>query len=340
MFLSVRVQDLKTFQACNIILEGNFGLLQIISISIRPMSLDLLPPSLPLDEEYNISSEESTLLKRVIGIQDDNELKEHLLSIQAETYAVGYRTCGCVHRFKIVKHPAYESVIKLGKERENAIFLDLPCCVGSDSRIIIADGYPLENVITSDLHSDYWTVGHKLFKTTPETFPVPFLQGDIFDPNFLQPGVPALDTSSQVIDSPSLTDLTSLTPLQHSISAIYTSCLIHLFGEDEQFKLAHLFASLLSPLLGSIIFGFHFGTSGAEEDKLKSTRLTAEGISVFAHSPASWKELWTDKNGPFRPEQVSVQVEVIGVERKDISRMFNLEQPYISYRHIWSITRY
>lgn len=73
-------------------------------------------------------------------------------------------------RFRIVKHPAYEYVLKLGRERKNAILLDLPCCsklklphrfwlyniilstVGCDSRIIIADGYPSENVIAADLH--------------------------------------------------------------------------------------------------------------------------------------------------------------------------------------------
>ncbi|GJJ09840.1 hypothetical protein Clacol_004064 [Clathrus columnatus] len=289
-------------------------------MSSQDKAMSLFPPPLPLDEEYSISSEESTSLKRVIGIQDDNELKQHLLSVQAEAYAVYPYPCIRLFdfaRFKITKHFAYESVIKLGKERKNAIFLDLPCC-------------------------DYWTVGHKLFRTTPETFPVPFLQGDIFDPNFLQPGVPALDTSSQPIDSPpSLTDsdLTSLTPLQHHVSVIYASSFFHLFGEDEQFKLAHLFASLLSPLPGSIIFGSHNGASDTEGDKPGSIRLTTRGKTIFAHSPSSWKELWTGKNGPFSPEQVSVQVEVKKVERKDTARVFNLEQPYISYRHIWSVTR-
>ncbi|GJJ09839.1 hypothetical protein Clacol_004063 [Clathrus columnatus] len=277
--------------------------LRVISISSQDKAMSLPQALLPLDDEYNISSEESTSLKRVIGIQDDNELKQHLLSVRTEAYAVGF---------------------------------------GSDSRIIIADGYPLENVITSDLYSDYWTIGHKLFKTTPETFPVPFLQGDIFDPNFLQPGVPALDTSSQIIDSPpSLTNLMSLTPLQHHISVIYTSSFFHLFGEDEQFKLAHLFASLLSPLPGSIIFGSHNGASDTKGDKPRRTGLTTGDKFIFAHSPASWKELWTDKNGPFSPEQVSVRVEVIIAERKDIDTagMFILEQPYIAYRHIWSVTR-
>ena len=37
----------------------------------------------------------------------------------------------------------------------------------------------------SDL--DFWTLGHKLFGTTPETYPVAFLAGDILDGAFLAP---------------------------------------------------------------------------------------------------------------------------------------------------------
>lgn len=41
------------------------------------------------DAEYNITSEEANSLKRVIGgIQDDEELKQHLLEIRSEAYAV------------------------------------------------------------------------------------------------------------------------------------------------------------------------------------------------------------------------------------------------------------
>lgn len=44
------------------------------------------------DAEYNITSEEASSLKRVIGgIQDDEELKQHLLEIRSEAYAVCLR---------------------------------------------------------------------------------------------------------------------------------------------------------------------------------------------------------------------------------------------------------
>lgn len=167
----------------------------------------------PLDIEYNLSTEEANLLKPIVGIQDDEELKRHILEVRSEAYSVcrltvhwtsvcviiatGLSLCVyswiplcevthllqhqlilrriltrcCKLRFRITKHPAYQYALKLGKERENAIFLELPCCgervdgffwcpisqnyslVGGDSRVTILDGYPKENVLASDLLS-------------------------------------------------------------------------------------------------------------------------------------------------------------------------------------------
>ena len=41
--------------------------------------------------------------------------------------------------------------MKLGKERPNALFLDMACCVGNDTRKVIADGFPASQVVASDL---------------------------------------------------------------------------------------------------------------------------------------------------------------------------------------------
>ena len=67
----------------------------------------------------------------------------------------------------------YPELLRLGKERPDAIFLDFACCcerhvpavllywvwelmawlgiVGNDARKAIADGYPMQNVIASDI---------------------------------------------------------------------------------------------------------------------------------------------------------------------------------------------
>lgn len=57
-----------------------------------------------------------------------------------------------VHRLKISKFPAYTQLLKLGKDRPGALYLELACCVGNDLRKAIADGFPLSQAIASDLH--------------------------------------------------------------------------------------------------------------------------------------------------------------------------------------------
>ena len=73
-------------------------------------------------------------------------------------------------RLKISRLFAYDVLLELGKKREGAILLDIGCCcefwvpmilnmlitsplmpVGNDVRKAIADGYPVQNVIASDL---------------------------------------------------------------------------------------------------------------------------------------------------------------------------------------------
>lgn len=65
--------------------------------------------------------------------------------------------------------PAYQKVLKLGRERDNAIFLDIGCCcrliryifrafnisrsdsVGDNIRRVVADGFPIDKVLGSDI---------------------------------------------------------------------------------------------------------------------------------------------------------------------------------------------
>ena len=48
--------------------------------------------------------------------------------------------------------PMYSQLLKLGKERPGALFLDLACCVGNDVRKAVADGFPVDQALASDLH--------------------------------------------------------------------------------------------------------------------------------------------------------------------------------------------
>ena len=130
-------------------------------------------------------------------------------------------------------------------------------------------------------------MGHKLFNTTPETFPVPFIQADAFDDKYLV--MSPIPNSPPTDPLPPLNELKSLTPLIGRLSAIHTSSFFHLFSEEKQFELAQKIAGLLSPAPGSTIFGMHAGLAEKGFSKEGNRRT---GGPLFCHSPDSWKELW------------------------------------------------
>lgn len=248
--------------------------------------------------------------------------------------------------------------------------------VGNDARKAVVDGWPLQNVIASDIQQGaslpssfdldrqclegFWDYGHELFKSTPETFPAAFIPGDIFDPAVLAPRgayLSASDIASVLSHErstpPPLNTLTSLTPLQGKISAIHASSFFHLFSEERQLALAHLMASLLRPEPGSVIFGQHGarpvkgsrveGLSQAILNKAKAEGRYLSEFSMFCHSPESWQKLWvedvfggTDGKGE---ERVKVDAELSLVERRDLVE--NEVDPQLSKFWVmnWCITR-
>ncbi|KAA1474375.1 hypothetical protein DENSPDRAFT_824214 [Dentipellis sp. KUC8613] len=265
-----------------------------------------------LDESrYKLDEQESTFFKQQTGIQDDAELKKHIVAVQADAYAI--YPYPCIRRFafttlKISRLFAYKDLLKLGKEREGAIFLDIGCCFGNDVRKAVADGYPVQNAVASDLQQGFWDLGHKLFNSTPTTFPVPFVPGDAFDASHLTTVPPFTLTSPPSTPVPDLQSLTSLNPLLGHVSAIHASAFFHLFQEDKQLQLARALAGLLSPTPGSLIFGQHSG--------LPAKGHRAEifyGQAMFCHSPDSWRALWD--GGVFARGTVRVDAELTEVTR-------------------------
>ena len=142
-------------------------------------------------------------------------------------------------------------------------------------------------------------MGFDLFLDTPETFPAGFIAGDVFDSCMIAPHAPFY--TPPLTAPPELGSLTSLTPLQGRVSAIFINSFFHLFDEAKQLQAARQLASLLSPLPGSVLFGAH-GTT-----LVNGIRQHSLGES-FCHCPESWKELWN--GNVFEKGTVSVEVEV------------------------------
>ncbi|KAH9927499.1 uncharacterized protein BXZ73DRAFT_90753 [Epithele typhae] len=228
------------------------------------MAIELAPASRPTVEEREF-------VKKQTGIDDDERLREHVLNVQSEAFAV--HPYPCIRRFAFLrmkfnsKVAGYNQLLKLGRARPDAILLDIGCCFGNDVRKAVADGFRVENVVATDIHPEFWDFGHKLFSTTPKTFPARFIAGDAFDPAHLE-CVPPFTTDSARTPRPDLPTLTSLNPLRGHVAAIHISAVFHLFGEEEQ--------------PGSMIFGLQSGR--AEKGfRVEAGVANSHGRQMFCH---------------------------------------------------------
>ncbi|KAJ8488703.1 hypothetical protein ONZ51_g3377 [Trametes cubensis] len=274
---------------------------------------DSMANVLPLDEgKYCPDRRQLDFLKAQTGITDEEALKKHVLQVQAEAYAVFPYTC--IRRFVFIRSvlpfiPSYERLLKLGKDRETAILLDIGCCFGNDVRCAVSDGFPAKQIVTSDLHAEFWNLGHKLFCSTADTFPARFIPGNVFDPVHLA-AHPIIYSSTMLHPIPDLSALTSLNPLRGHVSAIHASNFFHLFHEEQQAHIARALAGLLSPEPGSMILGVHMIATekGYKAESLESD--SGEGVvTMFHHSPESWSELWDGQ--VFKEGTVEVETNLI-----------------------------
>ncbi|KAG1718659.1 hypothetical protein EDB19DRAFT_1914362 [Suillus lakei] len=256
---------------------------------------------------YSLSSEEAAFFKTQIGIDNDEDLKRHILEVQAKAYKVA--PYPCIYAFSFLRldistYPVYEHVLKLGRERPDAVLLDIGCCFGVDARKAAADGFPVEHIIASDINKEFLELSHELFNTTQASYAGHFLPGDVFDPAFLRIAERSDDISSAPgID---LTSLKSLNPLHGRVSAIYASKFFHMFSEDKQSHLARAVASLLSAEPGSVIFGDQIG---ALETGIIVANIQGSEPQCFAHSPETWCSLWDGE--VFEKGSVKVEVDLM-----------------------------
>ena len=144
-------------------------------------------------------------------------------------------------------------------------------------------------------HTEFWDLGHKLFRSSAASFPAAFIHADLLDQTQVAPGPPSSD-------SPDLSNLSSLNQLRGHVTAIHASALFHLFSEEKQLALAQAFGSLLAPVSGACIFGWSTGIAEAGHVEFEGE---VSHPRLFCHSPSSWEALW---NGVVFPKG-SVEVD-------------------------------
>lgn len=189
----------------------------------------------------------------------------------------------------------------------------------------------------SDLFAleEFWDLGHKFFRSAPDTFPVPFIPGNALDPAHLAPVAPFHTSPGD--PAPALSTLTSLNPLHGHVSAIHASAFFHLFSQADQLRLARALAGLLSPTPGSMILGWHVGRP-EKGFRLEVVPPHRRGDPMFCHNPESWKAMWEEQ--VFEEGMVRVEAELREeTERRDWKDMPGVAPGARFYALVWSVTR-
>ncbi|KAF5342823.1 hypothetical protein D9758_013381 [Tetrapyrgos nigripes] len=289
-----------------------------------------------------LTEQELALLKSQTDIEDMDELQRHVESVAEKAFKTIYQSTNTSWNSEKRVQMPFSSisgvVVTLVSTLTSTTHIRVTSTkVGHDTRKAIADGYPIQNVVASDIHPEFWTLGHELFKSTPESFPVLLVPGDAFDNAFI-PDCPPFDneTRKPSTEKPSqatLASAKSLAPPQGHVSAIHASGLFHLFVEEQQRVLANKLASLLSLEPGSVVFGMQHGASEVKEI------LNIRKEKTFLHSEDSWTRLWVGEEG-----ESEERVFPKGMVQVDV-RLFDLKPTaadgtFSDYnRLVWSVKR-
>ncbi|KAI0371999.1 hypothetical protein BV20DRAFT_992286 [Pilatotrama ljubarskyi] len=237
----------------------------------------------PLDPSLlNLSNEERAFLHAVIS-EDDEKLRARILDVQKRAYA--QYPYPCIRGFHFVnlmmpRNAIYPTVLEAGK-RGTTLFLDLGCCMGTDLRKLVYDGYPASQVLGCDLRPEYIQLGYELFGDADKC-PIRFFTSNAFD---LPTTVQDSDTNPTP-PPPTPATVTDLAQLRGSLTHIYTGALFHLFDEETQYGLAVRLATLLKRRPGAVVFGRH---QGLQEEGYIDDHL---GRNRYGHSETSWTRLW------------------------------------------------
>ncbi|KAG1745219.1 hypothetical protein EDB19DRAFT_1874179, partial [Suillus lakei] len=96
----------------------------------------------PLDPSlYGLDPAALEFFKQQTGITEEDDLKHHILAVQAKAFAVAPYLC--IYSFGFTRQailtrnfgtPGYRSVLQLARNCRSALLLDLGCCFGNDAR--------------------------------------------------------------------------------------------------------------------------------------------------------------------------------------------------------------
>ncbi|SLM36092.1 S-adenosyl-L-methionine-dependent methyltransferase-like [Lasallia pustulata] len=215
-------------------------------------------------ELQNIETPAREIFENYCKIPSD-QVTSHILQVRERAWDVW--PYPCIGRFNFLdlslsQSPLYPQILQRVKAGQT--LLDLGCCFAQDIRKLVFDGAPSENTWGADLCADFIDLGYDLFLDR-ETLKTKFLTANIMDPQ------------------------SALKQLDGQIDIVYAGSFFHLFGWDDQVKVAKRVVQLLKPRNGSLVLGRQVGNVRAGE----YPRTSAKGL-MWRHDGASLARMWKE----------------------------------------------
>jgi len=251
------------------------------------------------DLPFTLNDDEKTFLHKTI---DDNEnlVKARVEAVRKSAFS--HYPYPCIRRFHFInlmmmQNPAYPAIVEAGRKGDTW-FLDIGCCMGTDARKLVLDGYPAVNIAGCDLRSTFLDIGSNELFRDAGSCEISFFTADIFDVRPTKSYAEIISligrTSGSLRDalqnsySSKLTDA-KLKLLKGRLNHIYAGALFHLFDEPTQYDIALRIVSLLKNASGSIIFGRH---EGKEEAGDIDDGVIGASTFRYGHNAVTWVSMW------------------------------------------------
>jgi len=167
---------------------------------------------------------------------------------------------------RIIRHPKYHQVLAKLNENKNTRAIDLGCCMGTEIRQLLVDGFKQENILGVDIQKEFADIGLHLFNDDPS-----------FKDRF---------AIVNVLDDESAKNLRLTTFLSKGVDVVYCGAVYHLLCETD----THKFTKRVSEWLktGGIYIGTSGGSAGSEP--ISAPTYSQEGKGKQDDDP-SWQFL-------------------------------------------------
>ncbi|KAF4971259.1 hypothetical protein FSARC_1881 [Fusarium sarcochroum] len=180
---------------------------------------------------------------------------------------------------RIDQHFAYKSIVESSNPK--GVLVDVGCCMGTDLRKLISDGYPSHCLVGLDIETRFFTLGRALYNENENCSGPRFRQADMLQPKF----------GNKYGD------------LIQQFDAVHTSNVLHLFSREEQEVFFQNLILLTKP--GGVIWGRQVGL--APKHPLDYRQPDGKG---FRFTVAEFRQ-WCLRVAGWDPVSVNVEAELV-----------------------------